>query len=94
MREAHKRLETLHDKIAERIAGKSQCTVDVHNLTELQREINCKVEAIHTWHQWTEETFADVFGTLLLGPIYAKSAQDLTVREMIGDVALVMVSAT
>jgi len=42
-------------------------------------------ENVRIWLRWAEETFADVFGTLMIGPEFAKSAQDLQVREGLGD---------
>ncbi|NJN94085.1 MAG: hypothetical protein HC875_08310 [Anaerolineales bacterium] len=42
---------------------------------------------VSTWLNWAEEIFADVFGTLMSGPAYAKNAQDLQVCEQIGELA-------
>ena len=41
-----------------------------------------KAARVALWENWLEEVFADVFGTLLAGPAYALSSQDLIAERI------------
>ena len=41
-----------------------------------------KAERIALWENWLEEVFADIYGTLLEGPAYAISSQDLMAERI------------
>ena len=55
------------------------------------KDAECKIKSIfqqyNTWMGWLEEGFADAFATLIVGPEYAKSAQDILIRQGIGAIS-------
>lgn len=46
------------------------------------RALERSLRRIMTWERWTEEVFADIAGTLLAGPTYVVSAQDLASEQV------------
>ena len=79
-----KRLAAIRKKIAETLLGGSFPNVNFGNPVETQRDISSRFEQYSIWSGWIEEVFADVFGTLIAGPQFAKSAQDVLIRERVG----------
>jgi hypothetical protein len=59
-------------------------SIDTDDLLQFEQQITAKFERFHIWIQWAEEAFADACGALISGPLYAKSAQDILVRERVG----------
>ncbi|NEU81348.1 hypothetical protein [Nostoc sp. UIC 10630] len=77
------RMQILKEEIASAIFSNPLPQVKLDNPTETQVNIESVFEKFNIWMLWAEETFADIYGTLLIGPSYAKQAQDFLVRENI-----------
>lgn len=73
LKDYRQRIQTLRAEIAAELLADGMMELEEGEISQLR-----------IWLSWAEETFADIFGTLLLGPVYAKSAQDLQVRERLG----------
>jgi hypothetical protein len=67
--------ERLHDAVAEALSA-SASPSDSKALSRVRQWTRWLGRA-RLWGLWVEEVFADVVGTLLAGPAYAASAQDL-----------------
>ncbi len=79
------RLEEIREKIAYIFFHKSLPNVDLSNPNSTNNAIRALFEQYEIWTGWLEEVFADIFGTLILGPSFLKSVQDIIVREWIRD---------
>jgi hypothetical protein len=78
------RLDFLDEQIARIILADKFPDVDFSYPATTQRAIRSRFDQYTIWVAWIEETFADVFGSLITGPKFAKSAQDVLIRERLG----------
>jgi hypothetical protein len=79
------RMQRLREGVASIIFQSDQLPLNRLDLEESEKNVKASFEKFHTWLDWREEVFADVVGTLLIGPRYAKSAQDILVQERLGE---------
>lgn len=77
------RLDFIHEQIARIILAEEFPDVDFANPHATQRAIRSRFDQYTIWIGWIEEVFADVFGALVIGPQFAKSAQDVLIRERV-----------
>lgn len=85
LEEYAKRLDLIDEQIAHLVFdGKFPAGVNLSDPAITQNEIRILFDQYTIWIGWIEEVFADVFGTLIIGPRFAKSAQDVLVRERVG----------
>lgn len=78
------RLDELDGAIAGVVLARFPFNRDARASTARLSDIRGQFLRYNLWLEWVEETFADVFGTLLIGPRFAKSAQDILIREGLG----------
>lgn len=77
------RTKKLGECIAQIILDGDLPKIDFATPDEAEQIINLRFQKYHTWMGWLEETFADIYGTLMVGPTFAKNAQDILVREIV-----------
>jgi hypothetical protein len=76
--------DVLHDRMRDLIATALSNRIPSHKafaenfVPALERSL----KRIMTWQSWIEEVFADVLGTLLAGPGYVVSAQELAAEQV------------
>lgn len=86
------RLDAIDERIARIILVKKFPDVDFANPLVTQRAIRSRFDQYSAWVGWIEETFADVFGVLMTGPRFAKSGQDMLIRERLAQPRDLLVS--
>jgi hypothetical protein len=78
------RLDAIHTEIANIVLSDDFPAVDFAHPATTRRAIQARFDQYSIWVGWIEEVFADVFGALIVGPAFAKSAQDVLIRERVG----------
>lgn len=84
--EYQQRMEALHQAIIDVVLEKKhsnfELKADNGDFQALEEGINTVFTSLRTWLHWVDEIVADVVGTLLCGPSYVISSQDIFASQI------------